>query len=170
MGVGGEALPGDEEQDEDDVDQGNRRLIEVVVVAGDELAQLVDEGAEAGAADDRRKVAGPPPEKRQARQERDQHADAAEEHVGDVQTVAPDLRIAGEPSQAADEEDGDHRRDEETLQEPRRLHTTRGKGMPRQWWRRYVEPHPASRSLSGLRARLSSYGISQRLRSSASGG
>ncbi len=153
VGVGGKAFAGDEEQDKDDVDQGDRRLIEVVVVAGDELAQLVDEGAEARAADDRRKDAGPPPEKRQTRQERDQHTDAAEEHVGDVQTVAPDLRIAGETEPGADEEDSDHRRDEETLQEPRRLDTTRGIGMPRQRWRRDVEPHPASRSLSG-RARL----------------
>ena len=94
VGVRGKAFSGDEEQDEDDVDQGDRRLVEVVVVAGDELAQLVDEGAEAGAADDRRKDAGPAPEKRQTRQERDQHADAAEEHVGDVQAVAPDLGIA----------------------------------------------------------------------------
>ena len=116
---------------------------------------------EASAADDRRKAACPAPEKRQTRQERNQHADAAEEHVGDVQAAATNLRIARETEPAADEEDGDHRRDKEALQKRRRIHATRGISMPRQRWRWYVEPHPASRSLSRLRARLFSYGDCQ---------
>jgi hypothetical protein len=78
-----------------------------------------------------------------------------------VQTAPANLRIAGETEPGADEQDGDHRRDEEALQESWRLHTARGMGMARQRGRRYIEPHPASRSLSGLCARLFSYGISQ---------
>ena len=45
---------GEEEHDEDGVQDRNGWLEEVVVVAGDELAQLVDEGAEAKPAEDGR--------------------------------------------------------------------------------------------------------------------
>src|SRR5437588_348048 len=43
----------EEEQDEEHVDKGCGRLEEVIVVGGDELAELVDERTKAPTADDR---------------------------------------------------------------------------------------------------------------------
>jgi hypothetical protein len=52
-----------EQADEDEVDQRRGGLVEVVVVRGDELAELVDEEAEADAADHGRRAADAAAEK-----------------------------------------------------------------------------------------------------------
>lgn len=100
---------------EDDIDDRDGRAIEVVVVVGDEFSELVDEGAEADAAEDGACPLGLASDETEEEKERDQHEDAAPEHVGDVETVAPDRRVVGEFEVEADPEDGEDGGHEEAL-------------------------------------------------------
>jgi phage terminase small subunit len=110
---------GEEEQYEDDVDHRRGRLEEVVVVGGDELAQLVDEEAEADPADHRRGPPPPAPEKRQQEPDRDQHEQPAPEKVSDVQPPRAELRVVRRPQLQPDDDDHRHRRDQKrVLQRP----------------------------------------------------
>src|SRR5205085_568431 len=93
------------------------RLEEVVVVRGDELAELVDEEAEADAGDERRRPTGAATEQGEQDRDRDHHQKAPPEQVGDVEAVAAELRVVGEPELGADAEDRRHRGDEEGLVE-----------------------------------------------------
>jgi len=101
------------EADEDQVDQARRRLVEVVVVGGDELAELVDEEAEADAGDQRRHLAGAAAEQAEQDRQRHDHEDATPEQVGDVEAVAAELRVVGQVELGADAELGGDRGDEE---------------------------------------------------------
>jgi hypothetical protein len=108
--------PGEEEEpDEDEVDQRRGGLEEVVVVRGDELAQLVDEEAEAHAAHNGGREARRAPEERDQQADRQHHEDPAVEQVRDVQPAAAELRVVGQPQLRADDEDGRDRGDEERL-------------------------------------------------------
>jgi hypothetical protein len=77
------------EDDEDEVDDRRGGLEEVVVVGGDELAELVDEEAEADPADDGGRKPDRGPHEREQHPERDQHEESAPEQVGDVQVPPP---------------------------------------------------------------------------------
>ena len=82
--------------DEHDVDERDRRLEEVVDVAGDELAELVDEPAEPRAAEEGDER---PREGRQIgdrEDDRDRHHQRTPDRVRDVERAVPELRVAGE--------------------------------------------------------------------------
>jgi hypothetical protein len=104
-----------EQPDEDQVDEGWRGLEEVVVVGGDELAQLVDEEPEADATDDRRRAARRAAHERKQDPDRDHHEHAAVQQVGDVEPVAAELRVVRQPQLGPDDEDRRHTGDEEGL-------------------------------------------------------
>jgi hypothetical protein len=112
-------LPDQDQHDHDDVDQRRRRLVEVVVVRRDELADLVDEQPEPDPADQR----GERPDHRagpgQHRDDGDRHEQPAPEHVRDVQAVAAELREPGQREQPARHQDGQHRDGEEPRDVPR---------------------------------------------------
>ena len=101
--------------EEHEIQDRHRRAIEVVVVRGDELAQLVDEEAEADAAHD----GGHPPHRRVPEDEQDhdgdEHEQPAPQHVGDVEPAAAQLRIAGQAEEAADGEHGGDGDEEQEL-------------------------------------------------------
>ena len=82
--------------DEHDVDERDRRLEEVVHVAGDELAELVDEPAEPGAAEERDEGARERRQIRDREDDRDRHHQRAPDRVRDVQRAVAELRVAGE--------------------------------------------------------------------------
>ncbi|KAB1906967.1 hypothetical protein [Micromonospora sp. AMSO31t] len=79
----------DHQPDEDDgaVDDGGDRLVEVVVVRRDELADLVDEEPEADAADHGGEAGDPGTEEEQGQQLAGQHAQPAPQDVCHVQTA-----------------------------------------------------------------------------------
>ena len=108
-----------EERNEEAVDDRRRRLEEVVVVRSDELADLVDEQAQADAAQDR----GHPPrrrhDERQQDAQRDQHQQAAPEQVRDVQAVAADLRVVRQVELGAHDQHRGDRAEHHRLQELR---------------------------------------------------
>src|SRR5665648_1180163 len=84
------AQPAEEEEEphEDDVDDGDDRLEEVVVVRRDELAELVDEEAEADAPRERAQDVPQPSLQGQEQDDGDEHAEAAPEQVGEVDLAA----------------------------------------------------------------------------------
>jgi hypothetical protein len=113
-----------EQQDEDAVDERDGGAEEVIVVAGDELAQLVDERAEADASHYRRDPLDTTTEERQERDEAGEHEEPTPEHVGDVEPVPAQLREAGEREEEADRQDRDDRPNEHSLQEHAELGVT----------------------------------------------
>src|SRR6202011_5651675 len=82
-----------EQDDEDDVDQGDCRLEEVVVVGGDELAKLVDKQSKTKAADDRCPAFGAFAQDGQQQHHGCQHKQPTPEEVGDVKGPAANPRI-----------------------------------------------------------------------------
>jgi hypothetical protein len=82
----------DHQPDEDDraVDDRGDRLVEVVVVRRDELADLVDEEPEPGPADHGGEPRDPGTEEEQRQQLTGQHAQPAPEHVRHVQAARAD--------------------------------------------------------------------------------
>ncbi|CCF82990.1 hypothetical protein NITHO_1750005 [Nitrolancea hollandica Lb] len=112
---------GQEHQDEDHVNQRDRRLEEVVIVAGDELPQFIDKGAEPDAADDRRDAFAVVSQYRQRENERREHQQSTPQHVGDVQPTATELRVAGRREERPDHQDGSHGRPQYALQIAGRL-------------------------------------------------
>ena len=94
-----------EQTDEDQVDQRGGRPVEVVVVLGHELAELVDEEAEADPADDRRRPPHAPAEEGQQQADRDQHEHPAPQQMGDVQPAAAELRVVRQPQLRPDHQD-----------------------------------------------------------------
>ena len=120
VGVGGRAAradvaPDQEQADDDAVDQRDCRLVEVVVVLGDELAELVDEGAESDPGDEGCDRFPYPMRVDDQHAEADHHAQPAPEHVRDVQGIAPDLGITGQGEVGADHENAHHCRDQPDL-------------------------------------------------------
>jgi hypothetical protein len=110
-----DGLHADHQQDEQHVHEREGRLEEVVVLLGDELADLVDESAEADAAEEGGEPDRIPVEVREEDEERDHHDQAAPEHVRDVQAAAAELRVAGHPQVETDDEDGADGRHQEQL-------------------------------------------------------
>ena len=92
------------------------------MVAGDELAQLVDEGAEAGAPHHRRQDPRRAPDVDQGEDHRDQHQQPPPQHVGDVQLSPANLGEAGGLEVGPDPQQGGHGRDEHRLQGPPGTH------------------------------------------------
>lgn len=105
-----------EQQEEDDIDDGRGRLEEVVVVAGEELAQLVDEDAEPRTGQDRREPPHVPAKVRQKQYDTRHHQRAAPEHMGDMDALAADLREAGQVQVEAHAKQRADGGDEERLQ------------------------------------------------------
>jgi len=98
--------PGNEKRDyEQAVDQGDRGSIEVVVVRGDELPDLVDERAEPESCDHRRQMLDGTVEEGEQKHECKEHEEAAPKHVGDVDPVGPDPWVAGGSQEPADPEE-----------------------------------------------------------------
>jgi hypothetical protein len=128
------ALQGPERQphgDEDDVDQRRGRLVEVVDVLGDELAQLVDEEAEAEASEHRGDLARGPGDEGDRDHYRDHHQQPAPKHVRDVQAMAAELRVVGQVELQPDNQDHRHRADQEGVEQLADLDAARGKpGKP----------------------------------------
>jgi len=84
------------EQNEDQIDQSHCGLVEVVVVAGDELAQLVDEGPESEATQDRHDVVSGLVDEGQSYDQGDHHQHPAQKHMSDVKIAGAEGGIAGE--------------------------------------------------------------------------
>ena len=119
---------GQEQENEDDVDHRRRRLEEVVVVGGDELADLVDEESEADAPHERAHV---PPRATEVGEQDDDHGhhrQAAPQQMGDVQLAATELRIVRGPQLQADDQDHRHRSDEERVEQRPDLDAANGMG------------------------------------------
>src|SRR6266478_10242114 len=77
---------GEIDEDEHNVDERDRRLIEIVVVARDELADLVDERSEPDSPEERRQQSGPVAKEGKADEQRRRHQQASPKHVGDVES------------------------------------------------------------------------------------
>ncbi len=110
-----------EGEDENPVDQRNGRAIEVVVVRGHELADLVDERAKTESGDDGRGMLDRSVEKCQQEHQRQEHQQAAPQHVRDVDPVRTDLWVAGESKEPADPQERADSGDQEALVQERRL-------------------------------------------------
>jgi hypothetical protein len=123
---------GHEQADEDQVDQRRSGPVEVVVVGGDELAELVDEEAEADAADDRGDLPDRAPEERQQQADRDQHEQPAPQQMRDVEPAAAQLRVVGQPQLGADHEDRRHAGDQQRLVERAEIRRARSRSQPGQ--------------------------------------
>lgn len=104
----------DQHDDHADVHHLRRRPEEVVVVDGDELADLVEEQAEADPADGDRRHANRRAQKQPTHDERDHEQARSPDRVRDVQRVATDLWIPGELQIGA----GDQNRGNGDDQEP----------------------------------------------------
>ena len=105
-----------EQDDEADVDDRDRRAVEVVHVLGDELADLVDEEPEADTAADRGDRLRSRAEEGDHDEQTRQEEQASPEHVGDVELPSTDLRVAGRSEKATREDDGRDRADEQQRQ------------------------------------------------------
>src|SRR5439155_22525493 len=92
-------------------------LEKVVVVARHELAELVDERAEAGPAHYRGDEACGGGEIEEQQDDRDEHPETAPEDMRDVQTAAAELRVAGRLEEDADDHDGGDGGDEKGIDE-----------------------------------------------------
>ena len=79
---------GEIDEDERDVDERDRRLEEIVVVARDELADLVDERSESDSADERGPQSRSVAEEGELGEQRRRHQQASPKHVGDVKSRA----------------------------------------------------------------------------------
>ena len=102
-----------EQDDEADVDDRDRGLVEVVHVLGDELADLVDEQAKSDTAHNRGNRFRRWAEERKRGEQRRQQQETAPEHVRDMQLCAADLRIAGRGEEATREDHSRDRADEQ---------------------------------------------------------
>ena len=118
----------EEENDEERVEDRGGGLEEVVVVTRQELAELVDERAEAGSANDRGDEARGGREIKEEQDDRDEHPEAAPEDMRDVQTAATELRVAGRLEEDADDHDGGDGGDEKGVEE---IGIGRANQMPR---------------------------------------
>src|SRR6185437_15055759 len=110
-GIGAGTLKPTKDQkqhDEDAIDQRDGRLEKVVIIAGDELAQLIDEGAETNAPQHCRAMLNPPTQKSQQQNQGDKHQQAAPQEMRNVQSPPADLR---EPCQRQEEANGQDRDD-----------------------------------------------------------
>src|SRR5205814_8169729 len=106
----------EEENDEERVEDRRGGLEEVVVVARHELAEFVDERAEAGPAHYRGDEACGRGEIEKEQHDRDEHPETAPEDVRDVQTAAAELRIAGRLEEDTDDHDSGDGGDKERVQ------------------------------------------------------
>jgi len=77
--------------------------------------------AEAESCDHRREVLDRAVEESEQEHECQEHEEAAPQHVGDVDPVGPDPRVARESEEPADPQKRSDGRDEEALEEQRRL-------------------------------------------------
>ena len=107
--------------DEGAVDDRGDRLVEVVVVAGDELAHLVDEQPEADPGEHGRDVPRGAAEEQHEHQLGDEHRQPAPEQVREVQRAAAQLREAGGGQEHPGQRDRQHRADQEDLEAVRTL-------------------------------------------------
>ncbi len=87
---------GEKDEHEDDIDQSDRRLEEVVVIPGDEFAQLVDKDSETYSAEHCRNYFGPVVQESQQYDQSNEHEKSAPQHMSDVQGADPELRKAGD--------------------------------------------------------------------------
>ena len=110
-------LEHEKDRDEDDVDQADGRFVEVVVVACDELPQLIDERAESYAPKNGGEPLGDPTQCGKQQEHGKSHEEAAPEHVGDVQSATAQLRVAGGGEGSPDHQYRGYARDEEELDE-----------------------------------------------------
>jgi hypothetical protein len=111
-------LAGREEEDhEEHLEDGGRGLEEVVLVRRDELAELVDEGAETGATDHGCSEPRARREVQKQKKDRDEHSETAPQHLGDVQPTAAKLWIIRCREENADYDDRRNCGDEESVQE-----------------------------------------------------
>ena len=106
-----------ENRHEDDIDEADGGGVEIIVVGGDELAQFVDESAKADTAGDGRQPRQRAAEKGEQQQQGGQHQPAAPQHMGDVQAVAAQLRVARRRQKSADGQHRGHGGHQEQLQQ-----------------------------------------------------
>src|SRR5882762_5703893 len=107
------------DEDEHDVDERDRRLIEIIVVARDELADLVDERSESDSAEECRQQSGPVTKERKADEQRRRHQQTSPKHVGDVESRAAKAWIAGDSENEPDCQHGRHSANDEQIEIPR---------------------------------------------------
>ena len=85
---------------------------EIIVVAGDELAELVNKGAEADAAEDGGDGLDVSADEREQQHESKQHEQPTPEHMRDVQFTPSQLRIASGCQEEANHQHGSDAGDE----------------------------------------------------------
>gem|GEM_PF-2363707 len=109
--------------DEDHVDERDRRLPEVVDVARDKLAQLVDEPSEACAPQHRDEGARRRAEVGDRPHDGNPHHHGAPDRVRDVERPVPELRVAGDHQERAV---SDHRADRDDQEDVEVMAEVRG--------------------------------------------
>src|SRR5438876_4441532 len=112
-----ERAPPEKQQHEDDVDQSDCRAVEVVVVAGDEFPQLVDEQSEANPAHHGGGPPNPVPQVAEQDQEGGDHEPSTPEHVGDVKAATAQPGEPGQPQEEAHRQQGGNRRYQEPFEQ-----------------------------------------------------
>lgn len=106
------AKPYEHGDQEGGVDDRRGSRIEVVVLGGDELADLVDEEANADAGEEGRCEVDEPAGQKDWQQRCREQGGAAPEGVGEMQVASADLRKAGDGQEPARSDDGGGERDE----------------------------------------------------------
>ncbi len=116
-------LPRDEnphskpDEHERDIDQRERRVEEVVVVARHELPDLVDEETKADTADDGCDPSRRPCDQRHADDQRNSEECSTPEEMRNVESVATELRVTRQDQEEPDDQDREDAYDEEGLDE-----------------------------------------------------
>src|SRR5262249_38693469 len=111
---------------ERDIDEGDGRLEEVVVVPRHELPDLVDERAEADAAQDGREFHRAAIEIGDQEENGRGHHQAAPEHVADVEEASAELRITGQTEHETNEQNRGHGGGQEGLDMPAGVEVAQG--------------------------------------------
>src|SRR6266849_9325308 len=129
---------GEIDEDEHDVDERDRRLIEIVVVARDELANFVDERSESDSAEERSHQPGSVAKEGKADEQRRRHQQTSPKHVGNVKSRPAQTWIAGNSEDESDRQYGRHSANDEQIEIPP-SNEIAGKGGVRG---RHLSPRP----------------------------
>ena len=105
------------EQDENYVDKGCSGLIEVIIISGDELAQLIYESPKSGSTQGGSHVVGGLVQVAQTDDQGQHHEQAAQEDMGDMKAAGAQAWVPRQGQKETDAQDGGYRCDEEDLQQ-----------------------------------------------------
>lgn len=111
------ALNHEIQQDEYYIDQCHGRAVEIVIIAGYELAQFINERSKAQAPQNRNQVIGRLVNIAQTDDEGHHHEHPSQKHMGDMQVAGAETGVAGKGQEEAYAQDGSHSSDKEYLQQ-----------------------------------------------------